>query len=67
MRSSPRRLLPRRRSPLPTTFIATEGVGAQEAEGREDSRETTDLQALKAVKGLKGLKDHKDRRQLKIR
>ena len=73
MRSSPRRLLPRRRSALRTTSIAVAGAEAQEAEGREDSRATTDFQApadhkaLAADKVRPDLKDRRDRQQLKNR
>ncbi len=72
MRSSPRRLLPKRRSALRTTFIAVAGAEAQEAqeaEGREDSQATTDFQApadhkaLPADKVRPDLQDLKDQRQ----
>ena len=80
MRSSPRRLQPRRRSPLPTTSIAI----AEEEEEEEEEEDRLVQKALAAnevrmegeVKGLtdemeirvlQDLQDLQDQRQLKSR
>ena len=81
MRSSPRRLQPRRRSPLPTTSIA---IAEEEEEEEEEEEDRLAQKALAAnevrmegeVKGLtdemeirvlQDLQDLQDQRQLKSR